>query len=196
MFRTVPVSFIRSFHCAHSNGICHTGLLTAVELDQDVPFWSCSQTVSKPVWHIPLLCAQWKTPGDGQRNRPKHVKFYSKNNIWEINASVWFYYKKSSLVLSFHLPLSLQCSLFLTGFPSKTHYIFILSPMSATSPTPLFLLCLNTVIGLRKYYESWRYSVHNILQSTRSYFLCLATITVKCSPQNPVLQYHQSMFLP
>ena len=25
------------FHCAHSNGICHTGLLTAYEQDQDRP---------------------------------------------------------------------------------------------------------------------------------------------------------------
>jgi hypothetical protein len=196
MFRTVPVSIIRSFHCAHSNGVCHTGLLTAVELDQDIPFWSCSQAVSKPVWHIPLLCAQCKTRDDGKKKCPKHVEFYSKNNIWEISASDWFYYKKSSLVLSFHLHLSLQCSLFLTGFPSKTHYIFILSRMSATYPIPLSLLCLNIVIGLRKYYESWRYSVCNILQSTRRHFLCLATIKVKCSPQNPLLQYHQSMFLP
>ena len=29
--------------------------------------------------HIPLLCVQLKTPGDGQRNCPKHVEFYSKN---------------------------------------------------------------------------------------------------------------------
>ena len=36
MFRTVPLSIIRSFfHCTHSNGICHTGLLTACEQDQD-----------------------------------------------------------------------------------------------------------------------------------------------------------------
>ena len=35
--------------------------------------------VSKFVWHIPLLCVQWKTPDDGQRNCPKHVEFYSKN---------------------------------------------------------------------------------------------------------------------
>jgi hypothetical protein len=29
MFRTVPLSTIRSFlYCIHSNGICHTGLLT------------------------------------------------------------------------------------------------------------------------------------------------------------------------
>jgi hypothetical protein len=45
------------FHCTHSNGICHTGLQTACEQDQD-PSWSCSQAVSKPVWHIPLLCVQ------------------------------------------------------------------------------------------------------------------------------------------
>ena len=40
---------------------------------------SCSQAVSKPVWHIPLLCVQWKTPDDGQRKCPKHVEFHSKN---------------------------------------------------------------------------------------------------------------------
>jgi hypothetical protein len=31
------------------------------------------------VWHIPLLCVHKKTPDDGKRNCPKHVKFYSKN---------------------------------------------------------------------------------------------------------------------
>jgi len=40
-----------------------------------------SNFVSNPVWHIPLLCVQWKTPDDGQRNRPKHVEFHSKLNL-------------------------------------------------------------------------------------------------------------------
>jgi len=35
MFRTVPLSIIRIFHCIHSNNICHTGLLTACEQYQD-----------------------------------------------------------------------------------------------------------------------------------------------------------------
>ena len=35
---------------------------------------SCQQ----PVWHKTLLCVQWKTPDDGERNCPKHVAFYSK----------------------------------------------------------------------------------------------------------------------
>jgi len=31
LFRTVPLSVFRRFHCTHSNGICHTGLQTASE---------------------------------------------------------------------------------------------------------------------------------------------------------------------
>jgi hypothetical protein len=37
---------------------------------------SCSQAVSKP-----LLCVQWKTPDDGQKNCPKHLEFHSKNKF-------------------------------------------------------------------------------------------------------------------
>ena len=55
---------------------------------------SYSQAVSKPVRHIPLLCVQWKTPDDGQRNCPKHVEFHSKIKILRICASSWFYYKE------------------------------------------------------------------------------------------------------
>ena len=68
------------FHCTHSSGICHT----ACEQDQDgtcILPWSCSQAVSKSVWHIPPLCVQWKTPDDGQRNSPKHVEFYYENAL-------------------------------------------------------------------------------------------------------------------
>ena len=51
-------------------GVC-TGLLTAV-------------------WHIPLLCVQWKTPDDGQRNCPKHVEFYCKNKSEKLVHLVGF----------------------------------------------------------------------------------------------------------
>ena len=33
---------------------------------------------AKPVWCIPLVCMQWKTPDDGQRNCLKHVELHSK----------------------------------------------------------------------------------------------------------------------
>ena len=48
---------------------------------EQVTVTACEHAVSKPVWHIPLLCVQWKTPDDGQKNCPKHVEFYSKNKF-------------------------------------------------------------------------------------------------------------------
>jgi len=85
------------FHCTHSNGICHTGLLTACDQDQDGTSWSCSQAVSKPVCHIPLLCVQWKTPDDGQTNCPQHVGFHFKNKFKKLAHLVGFIMRKPSL---------------------------------------------------------------------------------------------------
>jgi len=88
MLRTVPLSIIRSFSLyTRGNGIGHTGFLTACEQDQD-------GTVSNPVWHIPLLCVQWKTPDDGQRNCPKHVEFHSKNKFKKLVHLVGFIIRK------------------------------------------------------------------------------------------------------
>jgi len=94
------------FHCIHSNGICHTDLLTAFEQDQDgtaVPFWSCSKSVSKPVWHIPLLRVQRKTPDDGQRNCPKDVVCYSKNKFEKLVHPVGFIIRSVLKVVPFIL---------------------------------------------------------------------------------------------
>jgi len=55
-----------------------------------VPSWSCSQALSKPVWYIPLLCVQWKTPDGGQRDCLKHVEFYSKNKFEKLVLLVSF----------------------------------------------------------------------------------------------------------
>ena len=63
---------------------------TACEQDQDGTSWSCSQAVSKPVWHIPPLCVQWKTPDDGQRNCPKHVEFHFKNKFEKLVHLIGF----------------------------------------------------------------------------------------------------------
>jgi hypothetical protein len=46
--------------------------------------------VSTPVWHIPLLCVQWKTPEDGQRKCPKRVEFHSKNKFEKLMHLVGF----------------------------------------------------------------------------------------------------------
>ena len=42
---------------------------------------------------IPLLCVQWKTPDDGQRNCLKHVGFYSKNKFVKLVHLVGFIIK-------------------------------------------------------------------------------------------------------
>ena len=39
---------------------------------------------------MPLLCLQWKTPDDGQRNCPKRVEFYSKNKLEQLVHLVGF----------------------------------------------------------------------------------------------------------
>ena len=90
MLRTVPLSIIRSFSL---NIHIIQVTITACEQDQDgtaVPSWSCSQDVSKLLWHTPLLCVQWKTPDDGHRNCPKHVEFYSNNKFEKLVHLVGF----------------------------------------------------------------------------------------------------------
>ena len=91
MFRIIPLSIIRSFSLYTQQYI--TGFLTACEQDQGgtaVPSWSCSQAVSKPVWHNIAVCTVEKTPDDGQRNCPKHVEFYSKNKFEKLMHLVGF----------------------------------------------------------------------------------------------------------
>jgi len=72
MFRIVPPSIFRSFS------------------RHGVPSLSYTHAVSKPVWQTPLLCVQWKTPDDGQRNCPKQVEFYSKNKFEKLVRLVRF----------------------------------------------------------------------------------------------------------
>ena len=65
------------FHCTHSNGICHTGLLTACEQDLSL---DPARKLSANLYDIYHCCVySGETPDDGQRNCPKHVEFYSKN---------------------------------------------------------------------------------------------------------------------
>ena len=59
MFRTAPLSIISSF---------------SLYTKQWYMSYRCVDI-------IPLLCVQWKTSDEGQRNCPKHVEFYSKNKF-------------------------------------------------------------------------------------------------------------------
>jgi len=54
----------------------------------------------KTVWHVPLLCVQWRTPDDGQRNCLKHVEFYSKNKFEKLVHLVGFIIRISHHICS------------------------------------------------------------------------------------------------
>ena len=63
----------------------HTAMVYVIQLASRIrtevrPDPACKLT-PKPVWHIPLLCVQWKTTDDVQRNCLKRIEFYSKNKF-------------------------------------------------------------------------------------------------------------------
>ena len=91
MFRTFPLSIIRSFSLYTQQWyvIQFFWLLASRIRKAFRPDPSCLLS-AKPVWHIPLLCVQWKTPDDGQRNGLKHVEFYSKHKFEKLVHLVGF----------------------------------------------------------------------------------------------------------
>ena len=92
MFRTVPLSIIRSF-----------------SLYTQQWYMSYRFADSKPLWHIPLLCVHWKAPDDGQRNCPKHVEFYSKNKFEKLLHPVGFIIRKSVHWIKYFLKRTKFC---------------------------------------------------------------------------------------
>jgi hypothetical protein len=90
MFRTVPLSNIRSFSLYTQQWYMSYSLTGSLRAGSVSGSWSCSQASCQTVWHIPLLCVQWKTPDVGQRNCPKHVEFHSKNNFEKLVYLVGF----------------------------------------------------------------------------------------------------------
>ena len=91
MFRTVPLSIIRGFSLytwQWYKSYRFTDSLRGESVWN--PFLSCSQAVSKRLWHIPSLCVQWKPPHDGQKNWPKHVELHFKNKFEKLMHLVGF----------------------------------------------------------------------------------------------------------
>ena len=101
MFRTVPLSIIRSFSLYTQQWYMSYRLqlqLASRIRTELVPSWSCLQAVSKPVWHTIAVCtvknSWWWTEELSETCRVLFQK-----QISEISASSWFYYKRiSSLV--------------------------------------------------------------------------------------------------
>ena len=84
MVYVIHVLLTTVFHCTQNNGICHTCFADNLRAGSGLQFRPdpARKLSAKYVWHIPLLCVQWKkSSDDGQRNCPKHVEFYSKNKF-------------------------------------------------------------------------------------------------------------------
>ena len=93
MFRTFPLSIIRSF-----------SLYTQQWYMSYRYCWQLARKLSAiSVWHIPLLCVQWKTPDDGQRKCPKHVEFYSKNKFEKLVHLVGFIIRICASTFAFYI---------------------------------------------------------------------------------------------
>ena len=90
MFRTAPLSIIRSSSLYTQQWYIY-GIQVCWQFASRirtvlVPSWSCSQAVSRPVWHIPLLCVQWNTCRVLFQNKFEklvHLVGFSKNFTYE-----------------------------------------------------------------------------------------------------------------
>ena len=90
MFRTVPLSIIRSLFTVHS------AMVHVIQVCRQLSsrsICSCSKAVYKPVWHIQLLSVQWINSWWWTDELSETCRVSSQNKFCEISASSRFYYK-------------------------------------------------------------------------------------------------------
>ena len=87
----------KTLHVSDSSSVHHqeffnvyTAMVYVIQVCWQLASGIRTECPEQPVWHIPLLCAQWKTPDDGQRSCPKHVEIYSKNKFEKLVHLVGF----------------------------------------------------------------------------------------------------------
>jgi hypothetical protein len=109
-FQRVPLSISGVFHCTHSDGICHTGLLTACEQEHLLLLTSCQQTCMTYTNAVCTVKNSWWWAE--QLSETCRVSF--QEQIWKLSASSWFYCKK---LITMKGHMNVKCQLTLTNFP-------------------------------------------------------------------------------
>ena len=87
MFRTVPLSIIRSFSLYTQQWYMSCSLRAGSGLSVLILLAGCEQTYND-IYHCCVYSE--KTPDDGQRNCPKRVELYSKNKLEKLVHLVGF----------------------------------------------------------------------------------------------------------
>ena len=80
MFRRVSLSIIRSLALYTQQQICHTDYADCLQASSQHNLYDIYL----------LLCVQFQTTDEGQRNCPKHVEFYYKNKFEKLLHLVGF----------------------------------------------------------------------------------------------------------
>ena len=109
----------------------------------------------------------------------RHLSLSSGSSIQSIppHSTSW----KSILILSSHLPLVLPSGLLPSGFPTKTLYTPLLSPIRATCPAHLIILDFITRVILGDEYRSLSFSLCSFL-----HFPATSSLLGSLSPRHGV----------
>ena len=105
-----------------------------------------------------IPCILWK-PKAHYRARHMSLSWTISCQSMPSHPTSW----SSILILSSHLYLGLPCGLFPSGFPTKTRYTSLVSPIRATCPAQLILLDFITRTILREEYRSLSSSLCSFL---------------------------------
>ena len=112
---------------------CYMSYRFPYSLREGFPSWSCSQGFSKHVWHIALLCVQWKPLDDKTEVQSVTLRIFIPRKIGEFIPSIWFY--NTNLLrctVTWTSTYSVQCS----NVFSFTNNMVSIFPSSVCFPMP------------------------------------------------------------